>query len=145
MLLADSNFWVALGLSRHQFHTAAMSWLHRREAENRLVLCRATQQSFLRLITTPGLTAQYGLPAVNNREAWSVYQSFFDSGRVEFTEEPADLEMHWQQLSSRPTASPKLWMDAYLAAFAMKGGYRLLTSDTGFRQFRGLEVVLLGN
>jgi predicted nucleic acid-binding protein len=34
-------------------------------------------------------------------------------------------------------------MDAYLAAFALAGGYRLVTTDRGFRQFNGLDVVVL--
>ena len=44
----------------------------------------------------------------------------------------------------RDTASPKLWMDAYLAAFALTGGYRMVTTDTAFRQFQGLDVLVLG-
>lgn len=57
--------------------------------------------------------------------------------------EPARLEAHWERFGSRGTASPKLWMDAYLAAFAHAGGYRLVTTDTAFRQFEDLEVVVL--
>jgi hypothetical protein len=36
-------------------------------------------------------------------------------------------------------------MDAYLAAFALAGGYRLVTIDAGFTQFAGLDLVLLGS
>lgn len=36
-------------------------------------------------------------------------------------------------------------MDAYLAAFAMAGGYRMVTTDRAFRQFQGLDLVLLGD
>jgi hypothetical protein len=35
-------------------------------------------------------------------------------------------------------------MDAYLAAFACAGGFQLVTTDSGFRQFRGLDLLLLG-
>ncbi len=41
------------------------------------------------------------------------------------------------------TASPKLWMDAYMAAFARASGYRLVTTDAAFAQFDGLDLVLL--
>ncbi len=27
MLLADSNIWLALALSKHEFHSAAQGWL----------------------------------------------------------------------------------------------------------------------
>jgi hypothetical protein len=35
-------------------------------------------------------------------------------------------------------------MDAYLAAFALAGGYRMVTTVVAFRQFRGLKLALLG-
>jgi predicted nucleic acid-binding protein len=35
-------------------------------------------------------------------------------------------------------------MDAYLAAFALTGGYRMVTTDAAFKQFRGLDLRLLG-
>ena len=36
-------------------------------------------------------------------------------------------------------------MDAYLAAFALAGGYRMVTTDAAFKQFRGLDLELLGD
>jgi predicted nucleic acid-binding protein len=35
-------------------------------------------------------------------------------------------------------------MVAYLAAFALAGGYRMVTTDAAFRQFSGLDLVILG-
>ncbi|MGB5880800.1 MAG: hypothetical protein WBH85_12285, partial [Thermoanaerobaculia bacterium] len=35
--------------------------------------------------------------------------------------------------------------DAYLAAFALTGGYRMVTTDADFKQFSGLDLELLGN
>jgi predicted nucleic acid-binding protein len=35
-------------------------------------------------------------------------------------------------------------MDAYLAAFAVRAGCRMVTTDTAFRQFQGLDVLVLG-
>jgi hypothetical protein len=51
----------------------------------------------------------------------------------------------WKRLASGDTASPKLWMDAYLAAFAMNGGLRLVTIDRDFKRFEahGLDLLLL--
>jgi predicted nucleic acid-binding protein len=34
-------------------------------------------------------------------------------------------------------------MDAYLAAFAMAGGYQLVTADKAFKQFKGLDPRVL--
>ena len=36
-------------------------------------------------------------------------------------------------------------MDAYLAAFALAGGYRMVTTDAAFKQFRELDLELLGD
>jgi predicted nucleic acid-binding protein len=35
-------------------------------------------------------------------------------------------------------------MDAYLASFALAGGYRMVTTDAAFKQFAGLDVELIG-
>lgn len=58
-------------------------------------------------------------------------------------EEPAGLEARWTQFALRDTASPKMWMDAYLAGFARAGGYRLLTTDAAVKKFEGLDLDLL--
>lgn len=46
---------------------------------------------------------------------------------------------------TRDTASPKLWMDAYLAAFAIAGGLRMLTLGWHFKNFvpHGLDLNLM--
>ena len=39
--------------------------------------------------------------------------------------------------------STKVWMDAYLAAFATAGGQELVTLDQGFSKFAGVSVTIL--
>jgi uncharacterized protein len=34
-------------------------------------------------------------------------------------------------------------MDAYLAAFAIAGGHQLVTTDKAFKQFQGLDLLVL--
>ena len=46
---------------------------------------------------------------------------------------------------ARDCASPKLWMDAYLAAFALAGRNQKVTTDAAFRQFQGLDLLVLGD
>jgi predicted nucleic acid-binding protein len=64
---------------------------------------------------------------------------------VQYRDEPGGLEAIWHTLAQRSTASPKLWMDANLAAFAIAGGLTLVTFDGGFNQFAsaGLSIQLL--
>jgi toxin-antitoxin system PIN domain toxin len=144
MVLADSNIWLALALSKHEFHAAARTWLdglRPREA----FFCRATQQSFLRLLTTSAVLAPYGIPPLSNKSAWSVYEGFLANDRIAWAEEPRGLERYWKKLSGGSKASPKLWMDAYLAALSLAGGYQLATTDKAFRQFKGLDLLVLSS
>jgi toxin-antitoxin system PIN domain toxin len=142
MPLADSNVWLALALSKHVFHGAARSWLAK-QGPRKALFCRATQQSFLRLLTTHAVLAPYGIPPLNNKAAWAVYDGFLADERIAWVEEPRGLEAVWKKLAASPMASPKLWMDAYLAAFALTGGYRLVTTDKAFKQFKGLDLLVL--
>ena len=73
MPLVDSNVWVALSLSKHEFHAAARAWLAQR-APREAHFCRAVQQSFLRLLTTRAMFMPYRIPPLTNKAAWSVYE-----------------------------------------------------------------------
>ena len=53
---------------------------------------------------------------------------------------PAGTVARWHALASRETAPPKLWMDAYLAGFAIAGGLGLLTLDCDFKQFAAMGL-----
>lgn len=143
MILADTNFWLALSLSRHTFHQAARNWLAGQSTAASLLFCRSTQWSFLRLLTTEAVMRPYGIPPMINSMAWSLYENLLSDRRIKFVPEPPAIETRWKQFAQVKTASPKLWMDAYLAAFAIAGGYQLLTTDQGFKQFAGLDLILL--
>jgi toxin-antitoxin system PIN domain toxin len=110
-----------------------------------IVFCRATQQSFLRLLTTASTFIPYREPPLTNDAAWDTFEAWLTDPRVSARwDEPPGLDDRWLQYSQRHTASAKLWMDAYLAAFAQTGGYQMVTTDAGFKQFGGLDLVLLG-
>jgi toxin-antitoxin system PIN domain toxin len=144
-MLCDSNVWLALTLFDHAHHNAARGWFESVTQPGAVLFCRATQQAFLRLLTTAAVLAPYGIPPLTNQQAWNAYEGLLADDRIVFqAREPAGLESRWQQLAVRETASPKLWMDAYLAAFALAGGYRMVTADAAFTQFAGLDLVLLG-
>jgi uncharacterized protein len=145
VILCDSNVWLALALSEHVHHQAARTWFEGVAQPASVLFCRATQQALLRLLTNAAVLAPYGNPPLTNTQAWRAYEALLADDRIAMrAEEPTGLEDCWRKLALRGTASPKLWMDAYLAAFALTGGYRMATTDAGFRQFRGLPLVVLG-
>lgn len=143
MILVDTSIWFAFSVSTHQFHAAAKDFFASLHPNSPALFCRATQQSFLRLLTTERVMGLYGNPPLSNVEAWRLYDSLLTDRRIRFAEEPAALETRWRRYASPETASPKLWMDAYLAAFATAGGHRLVTTDKAFRQFDGLDSIIL--
>lgn len=142
MMLADTNFWLAMSFSKHQFHEEATRWFGKQVEP--VVFCRSTQQSFLRLLTTEAVSKLYGIEAMSNVEAWDFYEAMAGDRRCGFAEEPAGLEKKWAAYVRVGSASPKIWMDAYLAAFAVAGGYSLVSIDAGFRRFKDLNIMLLG-
>lgn len=143
--LFDSNVWVALPFDKHPFHETARAAFRECKAKSPAVFCRATEQSFLRLASTPALHAAYECIGLNNQDVSGFLEGFHELPHVIFAAEPATTRNLWLTFADRPTASPKVWMDAYLAAFAISGNLRFVTIDSDFSQYRsaGLELELL--
>ena len=86
---------------------------------------------------------------VEGRDGWTIVCANPQSpglradARILWANEPRGLEATWRKFAGGSKASPKLWMDAYLAAFALAGGYRLVTTDKAFKQFNGLDLLVL--
>ena len=144
-MLYDSNLWVALTFSTHPHHARAVETFAVSTAESPAYFCRATQQSFLRLATTPALLRAYGADGFTNRDAVDLHSTLIHLPMVRVLPEPPDLEIVWHQLAALPTASPKVWMDAYLAAFAIGHAVEFVTLDSDFKRFikDGLKLQLL--
>jgi toxin-antitoxin system PIN domain toxin len=136
MDLLDLNVWFALLVPEHPFHPRARAFW---EAGAEVAFVRVTALGLLRLLTNP--KTMDGRP-LGLEEAWETYQELRTLSRVPLLEEPEGLEEALSTLvhSGFP---PKLWTDAYLAAFALAGGYRLVSFDRDFLRFQGLEVKLL--
>lgn len=144
MQLCDTNVWLALALSGHIHHRVARTWLDAIDEPGVIHFCRATQQSFLRLLTNRSVLGAYGRPPLTNSQAWAAYAALLDDDRIVSTSrEPDGLEARWRVFAERPSAAPKVWMDAYLAAFALTGGFELVTTDNDFSQYGGLRLRLL--
>jgi uncharacterized protein len=60
-------------------------------------------------------------------------------------EEPPATEAHWKAAHGPHGGGTKAVDDAYLAAFAISGSLRLVTTDTGFVPFKDLDLVLVSN
>ncbi|MES2660516.1 MAG: TA system VapC family ribonuclease toxin [Verrucomicrobiota bacterium] len=140
--LIDSNIWLAIAFDRHGNHDAAQEMIGKTTPEFPACFCRATEQSVVRLLSTAAIQALYESPGITNEGAIRLLSEWQSEPNVTCIDEPADTRDLWLRLANRNTASPKLWMDAYLAAFAISGKLRLVTNDRAFRQFESENLDL---
>ena len=141
--LFDVNVWVALAFAAHPHHRQAVVAYQSATVARPACFCRATEQSFLRLASTPAILRLCNASGLTNRDALTMPNGFLAAQTVAYREEPPGVSPIWHQLAALPTASPKVWMDAYLAAFAIAGQLEMVTFDQDFAQFAGLNVTLL--
>jgi uncharacterized protein len=139
MFLPDVNLWLALTFVTHIHHSIAQSWFDGLSSDE-CSFCRLTQQGFLRLATNPKAV---GAAVVTMWEAWRMYDAILGDPRVVFAREPAGLETVWRGYTQRRTFSPKVWNDAFLAAFARAADCELVTFDKGFTQYTDLKCTIL--
>ena len=144
--LFDTSAWLATVFTSHPLHLQAQKSLQRATAAEPAVFCRSTQQSFLRLASTPTLLKAYGATGMTNRDALVALGALMALPQVCEREEPPGTLTLWHRLASLNSASPKVWMDAYLAAFAIGGGLRMVSLDQDFKNFvpNGLNLDLIG-
>jgi toxin-antitoxin system PIN domain toxin len=135
-----SNVWLALLVRQHEHHRAARKWFDTL-VTGEAGLCRLVQLGLMRLLANRTVMGDH---AVSAAAAWTLIQELLEDERLEFTPEPADLDSILPGLLQYPTPTGKLIADAYLAAFAIASSRRLVTLDQGFRQFRAVEIDLLG-
>jgi len=84
-----------------------------------------------------------GRDARTGKQAWEVSDRLLADGRFAMPHEPSGIEAVMRPFSSSAAFTPKVWQDAYLAAFAMQGDFLLVTFDAGLGKFKGLSLRLL--
>ena len=143
--LVNTSAWLAAVFTTHPFHAQARQCLQQATPAEPAVFCRSTQQSFLRLASTPTLLKAYGATGLTNRDALIALRALMGLPQVCERDEPSGTFAPQRHSAARDIASPKVWMDAYLAAFAICGGLRMASIDHDFRNFvpHGLELNLL--
>ena len=139
MLLPDVNVWVAATFDTHQHHASVKVWWDGLTDEP-IAFTRMTQQGFLRLATSNRIV---GPQALTLQQAWLKYDFYLSYPQITFVVEPIGVESRWRNMSDIPACSPKMVNDAYLAGFAVAGGYELVTFDQGFKQYPGLNCTIL--
>ena len=132
----DVNVWLALASPDHVHKLLALNWLDRQSGM--IAMTRATQKSFLRLVTTAAVMNDKPL---TNEDAWIAYDRFFADDRFAFFPEPPEIERFFRIHSVNSLSAPKLWADAWLLAFAHAAGGTVITFDRTLAQ-RGAHCLL---
>jgi toxin-antitoxin system PIN domain toxin len=140
--LCDVNVLLALCHEDHVHHERALVWLAGVEKAGDVIICRISQLGLLRLLNNPAV--MLGEPH-DVKTAWRDYDALISDERFAFRNEPVTLENTLRSIMPPALVSPKLWQDAYLAAFAIAAGLEFVTFDTAFRQFKSLDLALLSD
>jgi len=139
MQLPDVNVWLALTFDSHVHHPAAKEWFDAISGELCL-FCRTTQQGYLRLVTNASV---FGGDALTLSQAWLTYDLLHSDSCVSYIDEPVGIEPLWRAHTERQSFSPKVWNDAYLAAFAQAANLEVVTFDQAFTQFPSMRSKIL--
>jgi toxin-antitoxin system PIN domain toxin len=137
--LVDVNVVLALLADGHDHHQLAVGWFDSMTA-GETVLCRIVQLSLIRLL---GNRTVMGDKVRSASSAWRLIEEFLRDERVNFVGEPPQIDSVFPVMLRYSIPTNKLVADAWLAAFAIASSSRLVTLDAGFRQFKGLDLLLL--
>jgi toxin-antitoxin system PIN domain toxin len=139
--LLDVNVLLALATDRHPHCAAAAAWMETLDA-GQAVVCRVAQSGLMRLLNNPAVMQD---EVLDTTRCWAVWRGFLQDERVQFAlTEPPGLDEAFERFTRDHPFSPKLWTDAYLAAYAVTAQLQLATFDAGFRDFPGVEIETLG-
>jgi len=135
----DVNVWLALATPEHAHASFAQAWWE--QEAGTIAFCRLTQLGFLRVVTT---AAAMDSKPLTMAAAWHVYDRFYDDDRVTFVAEPPEVEGRFREKATGRLASPKVWVDAWLLAFAQTAGGALVTFDKALGSRGALRLLPKG-
>ncbi len=136
--LLDINVWLALVDENHVHHSTARQYWNE-QLDQQAAFCRVTMLGLLRLSTQPNVLSR----TLSNEEAWRIYRQYLAAPEVCFLAEPVQIEAQFAALTLSEAMPQRLWTDAYLAAFAMTSGCRLVSFDSDFKRFADLNFLHL--
>jgi uncharacterized protein len=136
--LPDVNVWLALASQRHVHASVCANWLKSTPSAE-IAFCRISQMGLLCLLTNELVM---GADVLSSLQAWRTYQTILTDDRVQFAPEPFTLEAEWRKLTMHNRPAPKVWTDAYLAAFARAASMRLVTLDKAILSIASESLLL---
>jgi len=117
-----------------------VEWFGTLPPDATFAFCRFTQLGLLRLLTAPAVMRD---EVMAQPQAWAAYDRWLKDPRVEFVDEPTEIETRFRALTRLRQPATRDWADSYLAAFATVGQLTLVTFDQRLRS-RAKSAILLG-
>ncbi|HTQ09614.1 MAG TPA: TA system VapC family ribonuclease toxin [Fimbriimonadaceae bacterium] len=133
------NVWLALADEDHVHHARARRYWEE-ESATQIAFCRLTMLGLLRLATNSKVMA--GRP-FSPPDAWRLFRDFLSEPGVAMAAEPAGLDRQMMVWSDRDDFSVSSWTDCALASWACAAGFRLVSFDSDYSRFAGLDFVHL--
>ena len=140
MILVDTNVLVYAADERSPFHESCLEWLHRQHARpDAWFTTWSILYEFLRVATHPRVFRRPWRAA----KAWEFVSALLTSpGLSVLVATPRHGEVARDLIAEMPHLSGNLVHDAHTAILMREHGIKqICTRDTGFHQFRFLQVI----
>lgn len=138
MILVDANLLLYAKLSSFPEHATARAWLDARlNGADRVALPWESLLAFLRLSTNTRLFPR----PISMAAAWAQVREWVALEVVWAPTATSEHEAVLDALLAPGGITPKLVMDAHLAALAIEHGLVLCSADGDFGRFRGLRWI----
>lgn len=131
--LLDASVWLPLSVPDHAHYARARRYWDEEAAEE-LAFCRLTSLALLRHLSNARIL---GDSALSGEAAWKALATWRSAG-TGYLEEPPGLDQVLEHWSGELDLRAGHWTDAYLAAFSVAAGCRLVSFDRDFRRYPGL-------
>ncbi|MFT5412804.1 MAG: putative nucleic acid-binding protein, partial [Verrucomicrobiales bacterium] len=80
---------------------------------------------------------------LSRQGSWNIYNQYLATEGIEFFDEFRGVDQVFQRITCQPNFSQRRWADAYLAAHALSSGSRIVSFDSDFTTFEGLDFLRL--
>ncbi|HKW18140.1 MAG TPA: TA system VapC family ribonuclease toxin [Terriglobales bacterium] len=137
--LLDASVWLPLSAPDHVHHRGSRRYWDEQAADE-LAFCRITALALLRHLSNRRILDDR---ALNGTAAWQALETWLDVPHVILLSEPAGVDELLRQWSAQFDLRSGMWSDAYLAAFAIASGCRLVAFDGDFQRFPGVNFLRL--
>ena len=133
--LPDVNVWIALSAPDH-VHRARAEQYWKDEAAPKLAFTTITMLGLVRVCSNAPIFSGAPLDPV---AAWSIFQGWIGYHQIVYHYEVNACRTVLDALVTTGSVSRRPWTDAYLAAYAKTAGLRLVSFDSDFRSYPGLD------